>query len=509
MEPVNRSLWIETTPETAYPALEGNVEVDVAVIGGGITGLMTAWLLKCEDRRVALVEMRRVAEGATGYTTAKLTLGHHLIYADLAKKQGPATARAYADSNQWAIERLEQLVSENRINCDWERAANFIYTEDERWLSDLRGEVEAMRRAGISAELTTETDLPFPVLGAIRVDAQAQFHPRKFLQALAEKIVGDGSHLYEHTRVSNIRSGDECTVVTNRGTIRARHVVLATHLPFLDRGFFFAKAHPQKSYAIAAQIQELRAPLGMYISAEQPTRSIRSAPDRDGSRFLVIGGEGHKPGREDNGSQRYEALERFLNDRFDAAQVRYRWSTHDYMPLDRLPYIGRLRRTDDRLLVATGFAKWGLTKGVVAAAILSDTILGRDNRWAAVYNATRLSLRPSAAKFLIENAKVGTWFFGDRLRSRNRRDRINSLQGGQGIVAGIGARYFAIHRDDDGQLQAVSARCTHLGCLVGWNQADRTWECPCHGSQFAADGTLLQGPATEPLPHLTLPDSWG
>ena len=506
---MNRSLWIETTPETAYPALEGNVEVDVAVIGAGITGLMTAWLLKCEDRRVALVEMRRVAEGATGYTTAKVTLGHHLIYADLAKKQGLATARAYADSNQWAIERLEQLVSENRINCDWERAANFIYTEDEQWLSDLRGEVEAMRRAGISAELTTETDLPFPVLGAIRVDAQAQFHPRKFLQALAEKIVGDGSHLYEHTRVSNIRSGDECTVVTNRGTIRARHVVLATHLPFLDRGFFFAKAHPQKSYAIAAQIQELHAPLGMYISAEQPTRSIRSAPDRDGSRFLVIGGEGHKPGREDNGSQRYEALERFLNDRFDAAQVRYRWSTHDYMPLDRLPYIGRLRRTDDRLLVATGFAKWGLTKGVVAAAILSDTILGRDNRWAAVYNATRLSLRPSAAKFLIENAKVGTWFFGDRLRSRNRRDRINSLQGGQGIVAGIGARYFAIHRDDDGQLQAVSARCTHLGCLVGWNQADRTWECPCHGSQFAADGTLLQGPATEPLPHLTLPDSWG
>ena len=146
---------------------------------------------------------------------------------------------------------------------------------------------------------------------------------------------------------------------------------------------------------------------------------------------------------------------------------------------------------------------------MVAAAILSDTILGRDNRWAAVYNATRLSLRPSAAKFLIENAKVGTWFFGDRLGSRNRRDRINSLQGGQGIVAGIGARYFGIHRDDDGQLQAVSARCTHLGCLVDWNQADRTWECPCHGSQFAADGTLLQGPATEPLPHLTLPDSWG
>lgn len=508
MEPANRSLWIETTPETAYPGLEGNVEVDVVVIGAGITGLMTAWLLKAEGRRVALVEMRRVADGATGYTTAKLTVSHHLIYADLAKKHGLATARAYADSNQWAIERLEQLVSENRIGCDWERAANFIYTEDQRRLSELRDEAEAMRRAGISAELTTETDLPFPVMGAIRVDAQAQFHPRKFLQVLAEKIVGDGSHLYEQTLVHNIRSGDQCMVVTNRGTLRACHVVLATQLPFLDRGLFFAKAHPQKSYAIAASIQEDRAPLAMYISAEQPTRSIRSAPDRDGSRFLVIGGEGHKPGREDNGRQRYEALERFLNDRFDSAQPRYRWSTHDYMPLDRLPYIGRLRRTDDRVLVATGFAKWGLTKGVVAAAILSDRILGRDNRWAAVYDAKRLSLRPSAAKFLTENARVGTRFVGDRLRCLNRREHINALQGGQGIVARIGAGCFAIHRDGNGELQAVSARCTHLGCLVGWNEADCTWECPCHGSRFAADGTVLQGPATEPLPRLTLPDSW-
>jgi glycine/D-amino acid oxidase-like deaminating enzyme/nitrite reductase/ring-hydroxylating ferredoxin subunit len=507
VEPANRSLWVETTPETAYPALEGSLEVDVVVIGAGITGLMTAWSLKSEGRRVALVEMGRVANGATGYTTAKLTVSHHLIYDDLAKKHGRATARAYADSNQWAIERLEQLISENRIDCDWERAANFIYTEDQRRLSDLRDEAEAMRRAGISAEVTTETDLPFPVMGAIRVDAQAQFHPRKFLQALAEKIVGDGSHLYEQTLVHNIRSGDQCMVVTNRGTLRASHVVLATQLPFLDRGLFFAKAHPQKSYAIAAPIQEDRAPLAMYISAEQPTRSIRSAPDSDGSRFLVIGGEGHKPGREDNGRQRYEALERFLNDRFDSAQPRYRWSTHDYMPLDRLPYIGRLRRTDDRVLVATGFAKWGLTKGVVAAAILSDRILGRDNRWTAVYDAKRLSLRPSAAKFLTENARVGTRFVGDRLRCLDRREHINALQGGQGIVARIGARCFAIHRDGHGELQAVSARCTHLGCLVGWNEADRTWECPCHGSRFAADGTVLQGPATEPLPRLTLPDS--
>jgi glycine/D-amino acid oxidase-like deaminating enzyme/nitrite reductase/ring-hydroxylating ferredoxin subunit len=507
VEPANRSLWIETTPETDYPAVEGEVEVDVVVVGAGITGVTTAWLLKREGRRVALVEMRRVGEGATGYTTAKLTVGHNLIYADLAKGHGEETAQAYAASNQWSIQRLEELVSAEAIECDWERASNYVYTEDETQLNALRDELEAARRAGVSAELTTDTDLPFPVSGAIRVDNQAQFHPRKFLQGLVEKIVGDGSHVFEQTRVEDVTSGDHCEVLTEHGTMRAPHVVLATHLPFLDRGLFFAKAHPQKSYAIAAQIEESAAPLGMYINAEQPTRSIRSTPGPNGSRFLVIGGEGHKPGRDNDTRRRYESLESFLRNRFDSGEVEHRWSTHDYVPLDRLPYIGRLRRGDERLLIATGFAKWGLTKGVIAAAILTDAILGRDNPWAGVYDAKRLSLTSSTGrKFLIENAKVGSWFIGDRIRFRDDQQDIDALEPGDGTVAWIGGRHLAVHRDEKGQLQALSARCTHLGCLVGWNQADQTWECPCHGSQFGADGALLQGPATGPLQPLSLPN---
>jgi glycine/D-amino acid oxidase-like deaminating enzyme/nitrite reductase/ring-hydroxylating ferredoxin subunit len=505
--PANRSLWIETTPETAYPQLGSQVEVDVVVVGAGITGVTTAWLLKQEGRRVALIEMRRIGEGTTGYTTAKLTVGHNLIYAELAKKYGEETGRAYAASNQWAIERLQELVSVEEINCDWEHASNYVYTEAKERLSDLRNEVEAARRVGVSAELTTETDLPFPVLGAIRVDGQAQFHPQKFLQGLAKKIVGDGSHVFEQTRATDVRSGDDCVVLTDHGEVRARHVVLATHLPFLDRGLFFAKAHPQKSYAIATQVEQSKAPLGMYINAEQPTRSVRSTPGPNGSRWLVIGGEGHKPGRDDDTRRRYKALESFLTDRFGDRQVEHRWSTHDYVPLDRLPYIGQLRRRDERLLIATGFAKWGLTKGVVAAAILSDTILGRTNPWAREYNAKRLSLKNSTVKFVAENAKVGSWFIGDRVRLRDSRDDIDALQRGEGAVARIGGRHLAVHRDDEGELHALSARCTHLGCLVGWNRADQTWECPCHGSQFGAHGELLQGPATEPLTPVDLTES--
>jgi glycine/D-amino acid oxidase-like deaminating enzyme/nitrite reductase/ring-hydroxylating ferredoxin subunit len=504
VEPAQRSLWIETTPETDYPALEGDVEVDDVVVGAGITGVTTAWMLKREGRRVALVEMLRLGEGATGFTTAKLTVGHNLIYADLLKRHGEETARAYAASNQWAIERLEDLVSGEGIDCDWERTSNYVYTEDETRLGDLEEELEAARGAGVSAQPTTDTDLPFPVLGAIRVDGQAQFHPRKFLQGLAEKIVGDGSHVFEQSRVEDVESGEACAVVTEQGRVRAERVVLATHMPFLDRGLFFAKAHPQKSYAIAARIEQSRAPRGMYINAESPTRSIRTTPGPNGSRFLIIGGEGHKPGRDEDTRRRYEALEGFLKDRFDVDQVEYRWSTHDYVPIDGLPYVGRLRRSDERLLMATGFAKWGLTKAIVAAAIISDTIIGRDNPWASIFDANRLNLRRSARRFAIENAKVGSWFFGDRISSRAGHDDINALDRGEGTVAWIGGRYLAVHRDDSGQLHALSARCTHLGCLVGWNRADRTWECPCHGSQFAADGTLLQGPATHPLEPLSL-----
>ena len=194
-----------------------------------------------------------------------------------------------------------------------------------------------------------------------------------------------------------------------------------------------------------------------------------------------------------------------MRDRFGGAEASYHWSTHDYMPVDRLPYIGRLRRGNDSILVATGYAKWGLTKGTLAGMILADRVLGRENRWASLYEASRLDLRRSARKLTKENAKVGLRFVGDRLRPRDGRDAVDGLAAGEGRVVRVGTRHYAVYRDDDGRLHTLSARCTHLGCLVGWSEADRAWECPCHGSRFAADGTLVQGPATADLPRQALP----
>ena len=477
------SYWLATKPELSFAPLEGNLDVDVAVLGGGITGIMTALLLKQEGKTVAVVEAERLAHGVSGNTTAKLTSGHALVYAKL----GASTARVYAESNEAGLAKIAELVEAYEIDCDFERADNYVYSTDAADVSDLRREAEAARAAGLDAEFVTELGVPFAVAGASRVANQAQLHPTKYIAALAQKIDGDGSYVFEQTRATGVDEGDLCTVTTSGGIVEAHHVVLATHLPFLDRGLHFAKAHPQMSYAVAAPVDA--PPEGMYLSISQPTRSIRTTPFEDG-RLLVLGGEGHGAGQDRDTRRRYEALGLDLADWF-GAQPHYCWSAHDYVPVDGLPYIGRLNGRSKRLFVATGFAKWGLTKGALAAILLTDGILGRPNPWAKTYDAVRFDLRRSLVGFLTENGKIGARFVGDRLAGRG----VESIKPGGGAVIRRGLSQLAVSRDDEGELHVLSARCTHLGCIVAWNTAERTWDCPCHGSRFATDGRVVEGPA--------------
>ena len=497
MQPLNSPFWLEQA-EPAYPALAGELQVDVAVVGAGITGATTALVLSQAGKTVALLESSQVCFGATGYTTAKLTVGHSLVYADLVDRHGVEVARRYAASNQAAIEDVARRVEEHGIDCDFERASNYVYVESGS-TAELEREADAARRAGVDVQLTTETDLPYPVAGALRVEEQAQFHPWKYVAALVRLVDGKGSHVFEQTRATGVRGSRPYVVETDGGLVRAAHVVVATQLPVLDRGLYFAKAHPMKSYAVAGAVEGERAPRGMYISVDKPTRSVRSTPGSEGSRIVVVGGEGHKPGEEPMTDERYRRLEQFLQEHFGVA-ASHRWSTHDYVPVDGLPYIGRLWPGRDGILVATGFAKWGMTKGTLAAGILSDLILGRANPDAELYDAARLDVRRSAATFVKENAHVGVAFVRDRVRPRAGRERIEALKPGEGTIARVAGKQIAAYRDDEGALHTLSARCTHLGCIVGWNPADRAWECPCHGSRFAADGTLVQGPATADLP---------
>jgi len=503
--PANPSLWVTTGPSTAFPPLDGDLDVDVAVLGGGITGVTVARLLKAEGKSVALVEARRIGHGVTGYTTAKLTLGHGIVYTRLERQLGARAARLYAESNQAGVERVARFVEEEGIECDFERTVNVVYIEAASDVPILGEELAAAGRAGVEARFTTETELPFRVAGAIEVGGQAQFHPRRYLVRLAERLPGGGSHIFELTRALDVREqGRVCVLETDRGAIRARDVVVATHLPFLDRGLFFARTQPSMSYAISAPIDAEQAPRGMYISVGQPTRSIRSTPHSNPSRMLIVGGEGHTPGTEANTRDRYLALEQFLVDTFDAGQVEHRWSAHDYLPADDLPYVGRLTRGSEHVYVATGFAKWGLAKGTYAAMLITDLIVGRANPLTELYDTTRLRPAASARRLLLENAQVARHFFLGRIRSRPSREEIEALRPGEGVVARVARRRVAAFRDDSGTLNTLSATCTHLGCPVEWNTAERTWDCPCHGSRFAATGEVIEGPATTALQPIRL-----
>jgi glycine/D-amino acid oxidase-like deaminating enzyme/nitrite reductase/ring-hydroxylating ferredoxin subunit len=491
------SFWIETTPDTDYPALTGGISVDVAVVGAGITGVTAAVLLKRAGKTVALIDSRRIVRGATGYTTAKVTAGHGLSYTKIRDAFGADGARTYAEANLAALERIAQFVEEAGIDCDFERRANYAFAENDEQAQQVEQEVEAEREAGLPVSLVRETPLPFEVKAAVRMENQAQFHPRKYLLALARTLPGDGSHVFENSRVEHVKHGEPCEVETERGVLQARDVILATHLPFMDRGLFFTKAYPHRSYAVAAPIGNAADPDGMYINAGTPTRSVRTL--RDGADvFIQVGGNGHKTGDEDDTPSRYDELEEYLREYWPGAgEVRYRWSTQDYMAHDKVPYIGRLHRGSEHVFVATGYSKWGMTNGTAAAMILCDRILGRENAWADLFDSQRL--KPARTmSFLKENASAGLRFFADRL-SRADRDSAESLKPGEGALIRIRGRKTAVYRDDQGKLHAMSPVCRHLYCLVDWNPAERSWDCPCHGSRYAADGTAIQGPTTKDL----------
>lgn len=486
------SYWEKSAARSSYPSLGGDLECDVAVVGAGIVGVSAAHQLSRDGARVALLEARRIGAGATGYTTAKVSSLHGLTYAKLENSIGAEVSRIYGEANQAGLATIAKLVSDLGIDCDFRRKRNFTYTEKSR--SSIEDEQHAADRAGLPASLAIVDELPFPVVAAVSVADQAEFHPLKYLHALATAAAAEGSEIHEGTRVVGVDQGDPCKLRTDRGvTIRSGHVVVATHLPILDRGLFFARTHPERSYVLLARLRG-PVPHGMYLSDESPSHSLRAVPTDDGE-LLMIGGESHKAGQSDP-AERYTALERWARERFDVASIEHRWATQDNMPADTLPFVGRLWPFSERVLTATGLRKWGIAMGTSAAGILGDLIAGRQNRWADTFTPMRVHPRAGGTSFAKENANVARRFFLDRIKPR---DSAEGLSPGEGRVIGSGLGQRAVYRDDSGTLHTLSARCTHLGCIVRFNRPERTWDCPCHGSRFDATGDVIEGPATSPL----------
>ena len=492
----NPSVWVSTAPETSFPALPGDLVVDVAVVGGGITGLTTALLLADAGATVAVVEAGAVASGSSGYNTAKVTALHGLTYARLVRSLGQERAQQYAEANAAAVERVAGLDGRLGGVASVVRQPAYTYTTDAGRTDEIAAEVEAATAVGLPATYESTTSLPYPVAAAVRLPDQLQFHPVRYCRALAAAVdAGDGS-VFERTRAVEVEETDEeVRVRTDRGTVRAERVVVATLLPFLDMGGYFAKAAPYRSYGMAVTAG-LDVAEGMYLGVDDPTRTVRRL-DLDGEAGLVVGGRGHKVGQGGDTREHYDEIERWARDAFGARDVRYRWSAQDYTSGDHVPYVGAMPRRK-RTFVACAFQKWGLSGGTAAAMILADTLQGRSSPWAEVFDAKRVNPMTSAGELVKENVDVGRRFVVDRLK-RLRAPSVEAVAPGEGGIVDMDGKKVAACRDADGTLHAVSATCTHLGCTVAWNAAERSWDCPCHGSRFAPDGKLLDGPAVRDL----------
>jgi glycine/D-amino acid oxidase-like deaminating enzyme/nitrite reductase/ring-hydroxylating ferredoxin subunit len=498
------SLWLDVEPpRPRHPALEGERRVDVAVVGAGITGLTAATLLAEAGLSVAVVDQHVVAGGTTGHSTAKVTSQHGLTYALLRLTHGPAAARVYAEAMEAAKERIAAFV-EDGIECGFRRRPAYLYAASGWQRRLIEREADAAAQSGLPATLVETTPLPFDVHGAVRFDDQAEFDSRRYVLGLAARLERAGGSIFEQTRARQVHEGEPCRVETEGGTVVADHVVVATLMPFLDRGGFFARAYPNRSYVVTARIAE-PPPEGMFINAGAPTRSVRSHPF-EGEELLLVGGEGHHVGSGKAQPERYEKLAEFARRHWDVRSIEHRWSAQDYSPDDQVPYAGRLHLRSRRVYVATGLKKWGITAGTVAATLISDAILGRENEWSALFSATRIRPLQEGPRFTLENARVGVRFFSGRVTDRGSRP-IEELEPGEGAIVSAEGQKVAGFRDDDGRLHAVSTRCTHLGCQVAWNAAERTWDCPCHGSRFDVDGEILNGPAVEPLPARPVPST--
>lgn len=493
------SFWMETTAaETPHPPLPGNLETDVAVVGGGITGITTAVLLKRAGYAVTLLEGNRICQGVTGHTTAKVTALHRLIYKDLIDRFGGRPAQQYAEANQAAIETIASFVREYGIACDFARKPACTYAETEEAREKVADEADAARSLGLPAAFTEDIPLSARSYGAVVFENQAQFHPVNYLLHLASLIPGDGSRIYENTRALEVQDGGgRCTVRTASGTVTADTVVLATHYPFYDApGFYFARMEPSRSYALGVRLEE-PFPEGMFINADGPAHSWRSQPSGDGGELVIVGGMEHRTGEDVDTRRHYRDLEAYARSVYPLRSVDYRWSAQDYITVDGVPYIGPLADGHENVYIATGFRKWGMTNGTAAATIITDMIRGRENPHAEVYAPDRFKPAASARRFLAHNIEVAEKYIGGAI-SRPAGD-LRDVAPGEGRVLMIEGKKAGVFRDKKGRVHAVNPTCTHLGCVAAWNSAEETWDCPCHGSRFDADGKVIHGPAVKDL----------
>ena len=496
----NQTYWEAVTNDlpATYPPLAQDTRADVVVVGAGIVGLTAAYELARAGKKVIVVEALKIATQATARSTAKITSQHGLLYGQLIRNFGEDNARLYATANQEAIERIAAMVEKERIDCGFERKAAYVYASDIETASQVNDEAVAAAMLGLPARTVREIPAPVECTTAMCFDDQAQFNPVQYLLGLA-RTVARMSQLYENSRVISVEEdGELLQVKTEAGhAIHAKHVVVATHLPVVPEGKFFAKAFTF-SHSIAAAPLPANSRLdGMFVAAGPSSYSFRVDTSGDTS-HIVAAGPSYETGVPEDLSESFGKLEVFLREHFGVQKPAFRWTNEDFRSMDGMPFVGRASSSTPGLYIATGFNAWGITNGVVAAHIISDEILKRENPCADLFEAARIKPLAGGTEFLKENLMTAKQFVVDHLKP-STDDANEHLGLGRARVIRNDGESIAQYRDMDGRLHQVSAICTHMGCAVDWNEVDLTWDCPCHGSRFRPDGQVLHGPATTAL----------
>ena len=490
--------WREGLDLPKFDPLKEDLEVDVAIVGGGITGITAAYLLVKEGVKVALLEASQLLNGTTGHTTAKITAQHGLIYDEFISHFGKSKARLYYEANIEALEFIKNTIDENKISCEFSKEDAYLYSTSESYAMKIEKEHNAYKALNIDGDLLYEIPFEVNLHNALVMRDQAQFHPLKYLAVLLKKVQEAGALIFEETTAVNVEQDSQGTHVLTRDghRVTCNRVLACSHFPFYEgTGLYFSRMYADRSYILAVKAKK-DYPGGMFYNVDPPNRSLRST-EMNGETLILIGGESHKTGQGKDTLEHYKALETFGETLLGTQEVLYRWSAQDLITLDKVPYIGELSSLQPHVLVATGYRKWGMTNGTAAALLLADLVLNRKNRFKDLFSPSRFVADPSLKKFFMDNADVAKHLIAGKFDQPSTE--IESLANDEGAVVTINGKRKGAYKDSDGKVYIVDTTCTHIGCEVNWNHGDRTWDCPCHGSRFSYTGEVIEGPAEKPL----------
>ena len=498
--PISVSYWNDSASISRFPRLDQDLTTDVVVVGGGLTGLTTAYLLKRAGHRVVVLERDRCAQVDTGHTTAHLTCVTDTRLTELVRSFGEDHARAIWDAGLAAIARIDESVRTEGIDCDFSWVPAYLHARPDPTGNDVKQlQDEATLAADLGFDARFVDRVPFFDRPGVEFDGQARFHPRKYLAALARVVDGDGSHLFEHSAADEVKE-DPLSVTVGSHTIHCGYVVVATHNPIVGKAgwlgatFLQTKLSLYTSYAVGGRVATGSVPDALFWDLGDPYRYCRLQPQREFD-YVIVGGEDHKTGQESDPTGCFDRLESAVKEWLPDIELTHRWSGQVIETNDGLPYIGEMA---PRQFAATGFSGNGMTFGTVGAMMAADAVAGRPNPWSELFDIKRTKIAGGLWDYLKENKDYPYYLIRDRFAGPETRS-LRGIARGSGKIAEVNGTRVAAYRNDDGAVTMLSPVCTHMGCHVQWNPAEKTWDCPCHGSRFRPSGAVISGPAESPL----------